>query len=101
LCPFDELVGDVVGLTAFVGVGLEEIGEEENLQDDKHDKQLDQDNGPQRLSQPHIAETIIVKVEDPVPESLFIHRLISYFLQIYEIILKLPTEFPKITLSII
>ena len=56
-----------------------EVREEEQLDDNKKDKDLDGDDEPQRLAHSHAAESIIVQVEHPGPESLlillvFIHK---------------------------
>ena len=53
---------------------LEEVGEEENLENDKDNEQFNQDNRPQRLAEVHIPETVVIEVEDPVKESLLVHR---------------------------
>jgi hypothetical protein len=39
---------------------LNEIGEKEQLEDDKHNEQFDSDNSPKCLTQPHVAKAIIV-----------------------------------------
>jgi hypothetical protein len=39
---------------------LQEVGKEEQLQDDENDKKFDEDDGPQRPSQFHGAETVVV-----------------------------------------
>lgn len=62
--------------TGFIAIGmlLEEVGEEENLENDKDNEQFNQDNRPQRLAEVHIPETVVIEVEDPVKESLLVHR---------------------------
>ena len=57
-----------------IGMLLEEVGEEENLENDKDNEQFNQDNRPQRLAEVHIPETVVIEVEDPVKESLLVHR---------------------------
>ena len=57
-----------------IGVLLEEVGEKEYLENDKDNEQFNQDNRPQRLAEVHIPKTVVIEVEDPVKESLFVHR---------------------------
>lgn len=61
------------GLVAILGILLEEIGEKEHLQYGKHDKELDADDEPERLAQCHLPETIIVKMERIIPETVLFH----------------------------
>ena len=63
----------VGGLVA-VGVGLEEIGEEEQFQNDEYDEQFDEDNRPQRLTQAHGAEPLIIQVERTTQKTVLVHR---------------------------
>ena len=51
----------------------EEVGKEKQLQHHKNNKQFHQDDGPQRLSERHAAEAIIIQVEGAMPETLLIH----------------------------
>ena len=53
---------------------LEEIGEEKYLEHHKDDEQLDEDDGPQRLAQAHVPETIDVEVVDPIEKVVLSHR---------------------------
>jgi hypothetical protein len=55
-----------VGLVALLGMLFDEIGEEEKFQHQEYDDELDDDNRPKRSSQRHVAEAIVVKVENPV-----------------------------------
>jgi hypothetical protein len=64
---------------AFIGMLLDEVRKEEELQDDENDKKLYQDDGPQRLAQPHVAEAIVVEVEDTVQEAFLVHPLWSFY----------------------
>jgi hypothetical protein len=45
---------------------LDEVREEEQLQNHEDDHQLNQDNSPKGAPQFHVAEPVIIKVEDPV-----------------------------------
>ena len=62
ICQFCSYVACLIAL----GVMLQEIGEEENLENDEDNEQLDKDNGPQRLAEVHMPETVVIEVEDPV-----------------------------------
>jgi hypothetical protein len=63
----------VFGLFLFgVTLGVQEVGEEEQLDDDKEDKQLDADDQPQGFAHSHAAESIIIQVKNTRPESLLI-----------------------------
>jgi hypothetical protein len=69
-----ELRSHKIGLSAFLGMGIQEVGEEENLQYDEDDKELDGNDQPKCFPQRHAAETIIVKVEGTVKETVVCHR---------------------------
>lgn len=62
-------------LMIFLPIVFEEIREEENLENNKYDKQLNQDDGPESSPQSHVAEPVIIKVKNPVEEALFAHIL--------------------------
>ena len=64
-CSLDERACDVASLVV-TSVGLEEVGEEEQFQNDEDDEELDENDSPQGTSQLHVPETIIVEVEDSV-----------------------------------
>jgi len=53
---------------------FEKVGKEENFQDSKHNKQLDDDDSPKRFAQAHLSESIIVQVECLIHETVFVHR---------------------------
>lgn len=61
------------GLVAIFGILPEEIWEEEHFENGKHDKELDADDEPERLAQCHLPETIIVKMERIIPETVLFH----------------------------
>ena len=79
-----------------IGVLLQEVGEEEYLQDGEHNEQFNQYDGPQRLAEAHIPEAVVVEVEGPVPESVFVHRRSKMILQIYAFSFKVPNDLLKI-----
>jgi len=49
------------------------VGEEKQLEDKEDDDELDEDDEPERLAQRHVAETVIIEVEYPVYEPVFLH----------------------------
>lgn len=57
-----------------IGMLLEEVGEEENLENDKDNEQFNQDNRPQRLAQAHMPEAVVIKVKGPIEKPVFVHR---------------------------
>ena len=69
----NHLRGNEVWLFALLGVFLEEVGKEEQLQHDEDDEQLDEDDGPQRAPQLHGTESVVVKVIDLVQKTAFFH----------------------------
>jgi hypothetical protein len=49
-----------------LSVLLEEVGKEKHFQYSENDEKLDEDNSPQRASQLHVAEPVVVELEDTV-----------------------------------
>lgn len=77
-----QLAPHILGLLLLgVTLGVEEVGEEQQLDDDKEDKQLDADDEPQRPAHSHAAETVIVEMEYTRPESLFIVLTVTHVLE--------------------
>lgn len=58
----EEFVGNEIGFGAAVGVGFQEVGEEENLQNGEDDEELYQNNSPQSFAQFHLAETVGIQM---------------------------------------
>ena len=56
----NHLGSDKIGLFALGSMRLQEVGEEKQLQNDENDKKFDEDDGPQRPSQFHGAETVVI-----------------------------------------
>ena len=52
---------------------LDEVRKEEKFQDEENDEEFDENNCPQSTPQPHIAETIIVEVINPIEKTSFLH----------------------------
>lgn len=65
LCPLYEFRCHVSGFIA-LGMLLEKIGEEEYLEDGKHDEEFDEYDCPQRLAEAHVPETVVIEIEGPV-----------------------------------
>ena len=87
-----QFVGHVARFVA-LGILLQEIRKEENLEYSENNEQLDDDDGPQRLAEAHGAEPVIVEVEDPMEKTVLIHRQIIKSWQIYKLYLKVPNVF--------
>ena len=49
------------------------VGKEEQFKHDEYDHQLYADNQPERFSERHIAETIVVQMECLIPKAMFFH----------------------------
>jgi hypothetical protein len=50
-------------LLVVVALGVQEVGEENQFDDDKEDEQLDADDEPQRFAHSHAAESIVIQME--------------------------------------
>ncbi len=59
-----QLGGHEVGLMSLFRMGLQVVGEEEDLEDGKHDEQLEGNDEPQRLAQAHVAKAVVIEVEN-------------------------------------
>ena len=64
-----------------VTLGVQEVREEQQFEDNKEDKDLDGNDEPQCLANGHAAETIIVKMEYARPETLSIPLLVTHVLE--------------------
>ena len=53
---------------------FQEVWKEEELQDDEDDEELDEDDGPQRPSQLHVTEAVVVEIEDASCKVGCFHR---------------------------
>jgi hypothetical protein len=61
-----QLMTDILSLFLLgVTLGVQEIGEEKQFDDDEKDKQLDAYDKPQGLANGHLAETVIIQVKHP------------------------------------
>ena len=69
----------ILGLLLFgVTLGVQEVGEEEQFDDNEKDKELDADDEPQRLAHSHAAEAIVVQMKHPRPESLLLRLIVTH-----------------------
>lgn len=67
-----------VCLLAFLAVLRDEVGEEKEFQYYEDNKQFYAYYKPQRLAQLHVAEAVIIEVEDSVKETVFLHECQRY-----------------------
>ena len=62
----------------FLGLRIELpqiVREEKQLEDKEHNKELDQDNQPERLAQPHLSKTFHIKTEYLLDGGIYIHGI--------------------------
>lgn len=60
----------------FLGLRIELpqiVREEKQLEDKEHNKELDQDNQPERLAQPHLSKTFHVEMEHLLDGGISFH----------------------------
>jgi hypothetical protein len=69
---FQQLFGHIARLVA-IGVRLQEIWKEKQLENHKDDKQFDKDDGPKRLAQRHRAKSIVIQMEYFIEKVVFTH----------------------------
>ena len=76
-----------------LGMLFEEVGEEKHLQHSKDDKQLDEDDGPERFAQFHRPESIVIQIEDFLEKVVLCHhKLVCFLWQIYGFYLYIPNK---------
>ena len=73
VCSIQQFGRYILRFAAFGRIGFQEIREKEEFQHHKDDEELDEDDRPERLAQRHVAETIVVKIENPIQETVFLH----------------------------
>ncbi len=71
--PVHELLPYELRLLPLRCVLLDEIWEEEEFEDDKHDEKLDKDDRPERAPQCHVLEAVVIQIEDFVYEPCLSH----------------------------
>ena len=73
VCSIQQFGRYILRFASFGRIGFQEIREKEEFQHHKDDEELDEDDRPERLAQRHVAETIVVKIENPIQETVFLH----------------------------
>ena len=71
VCSFTQLPSHELSFLAFFGILPDEIGEKEDFEDNKDDEKLDADDEPERATQRHLSETVIVEVNGTAPKAFF------------------------------
>lgn len=69
-----QLCGHVIRFSSPARLLLQVVGKEEQLQYYENDEQFHRNDEPESLPQRHVAKSIIVQVERPIPETCFPHR---------------------------
>ena len=69
----------ILGLFLFgITLGTQKIREKQQLDDDKEDEELDENDEPQRLPHSHAAESIVVQMEHARPETLLVTLIVTH-----------------------
>ena len=79
----EDFLGYEASLVSVLGIRIDKIRKEEELEHQKDDGKLDEDDGPERLAQGHRPETIVIEMENPGQQSLLHFFLLhnhSFFL---------------------
>ena len=80
----EHLPGYKLGLVSLVGLAVNVVGEEEQLEHEKDNHKFDEDDGPERFAYGHLPESIVVEMEDLIWESMF-HAELDLFLDFAKI----------------
>jgi len=72
-CALQHLSAYEIGLFPFFGMLADVIGEKEALEHNKHDEELDEDDGPEGTPQGHAPEALIIEIVNPIKETILIH----------------------------
>ena len=78
-----NFLGYEASLVSVLGIRIDKIRKEEELEHQEDDGKLDEDDSPQRLAQGHRPETIVIEMENPGQQSLLHFFLLhnhSFFL---------------------
>ena len=78
-----NFLGNEASLVSVLGIRIDKIRKEEELEHQEDDGKLDEDDSPQRLAQGHRPETIVIEMENPGQQSLLHFFLLhnhSFFL---------------------
>lgn len=78
-----NFLGNEASLVSVLGIRIDKIRKEKELEHQEDDGKLDEDDCPERLAQGHRPETIVIEMENPGQQSLFHFFLLhnhSFFL---------------------
>ena len=89
-----DFLGYEASLVSILGIRIDKIRKEEELEHQEDDGKLDEDDGPERLAQGHRPETIVIEMENPGQQSLF-HRFYIRFHQVFILFLLHKHSFLK------
>ena len=59
----ENFLGYEAGLVSALGIRIDKIRKEEEFEHQEDDGKLDEDDGPERLAQGHLPETIVIEME--------------------------------------
>ena len=77
-----NFLGYEASLVSVLGIRIDKIWKEKELEHQEDDGKLDEDDCPERLAQGHRPETIVIEMENPGQQSL-LHRLHIRFHQFF------------------
>ena len=60
-----NFLGNEASLVSVFCIRIDKIRKEKELEHQKDDGKLDEDDGPERLAQGHLPETIVIEMEYP------------------------------------
>ena len=95
----ENFLGYEASLVSVLGIRIDKIWEEKELEHQENDSKLDEDDSPERLAQGHRPETIVIEMENPGQQSLF-HRFYIRFHQVFILFLQHKHSFLKNLLQI-
>ena len=58
-----NFLGYEASLVSILCICIDKIGKEEEFEHQEDDSKLDEDDGPERLAQGHLPETIVIEME--------------------------------------
>ena len=58
-----NFLGYEASLVSVLGICIDKVRKEEELEHQENDGKLDEDDGPERLAQGHCPETIVIEME--------------------------------------
>ena len=61
----ENFLGYEASLVSVLGIRIDKIRKEKELEHQEDDGKLDEDDGPERLAQGHRPETIVIEMENP------------------------------------